>query len=58
LGNIIGVFLVVTLPDVFNRFADYQLMVFGGLLLFTLYFCRAASPDCYAQSRRVLFQRK
>jgi len=38
LGNIIGVFLVVTLPDVFNRFADYQLMVFGGLLLFTLYF--------------------
>lgn len=38
LGNVIGVFLVVTLPDVFNRFADYQLMVFGGLLLFTLYF--------------------
>lgn len=38
LGNVIGVFLVVTLPDVFNRFADYQLMVFGALLLFTLYF--------------------
>jgi branched-chain amino acid transport system permease protein len=28
---------VVVLPDVFNRFADYQLLVFGLLLLATLY---------------------
>jgi branched-chain amino acid transport system permease protein len=36
-GNVIGAVLVVVLPDVFNRFADYQLLVFGLLLLFTLY---------------------
>ena len=36
-GNVIGAVLVVTLPDVFNRFADYQLLVFGVLLLVTLY---------------------
>lgn len=38
LGNIIGSFIVVVLPDVFNNFAEYQLMTFGALLLFTLYF--------------------
>jgi ABC-type branched-subunit amino acid transport system ATPase component/ABC-type branched-subunit amino acid transport system permease subunit len=37
LGNLIGAVLVVVLPDVFNRFADYQLLVFGLLLLATLY---------------------
>ncbi|HEY2027465.1 MAG TPA: branched-chain amino acid ABC transporter ATP-binding protein/permease [Gemmatimonadaceae bacterium] len=37
-GNVIGAVLVVVLPDVFNRFADYQLLVFGLLLLGTLYF--------------------
>lgn len=37
-GNIIGTLIVVVLPDVFNRFADYQLLAFGTLLLFTLYF--------------------
>jgi branched-chain amino acid transport system permease protein len=37
-GNIVGTFLVVVLPDVFNAVAEYQLMIFGGLLLFTLYF--------------------
>jgi branched-chain amino acid transport system permease protein len=37
-GNLIGAMLVVVLPDVFNRFADYQLLVFGLLLLGTLYF--------------------
>lgn len=37
LGNVIGAVLVVVLPDVFNRFADYQLLVFGLLLLATLY---------------------
>jgi ABC-type branched-subunit amino acid transport system ATPase component/ABC-type branched-subunit amino acid transport system permease subunit len=36
-GNVIGALLVVVLPDVFNRFADYQLLVFGLLLLGTLY---------------------
>ena len=36
-GNVIGAVLVVVLPDVFNRFADYQLLVFGLLLLATLY---------------------
>ena len=38
IGNVIGTFLVVVLPDVFNNIAEYQLMIFGGLLLFTLYF--------------------
>jgi ABC-type branched-subunit amino acid transport system ATPase component/ABC-type branched-subunit amino acid transport system permease subunit len=37
IGNVIGALLVVVLPDVFNRFADYQLLVFGLLLLATLY---------------------
>jgi ABC-type branched-subunit amino acid transport system ATPase component/ABC-type branched-subunit amino acid transport system permease subunit len=37
IGNVIGAVLVVVLPDVFNRFADYQLLVFGLLLLATLY---------------------
>jgi branched-chain amino acid transport system permease protein len=37
-GNILGTIIVVVLPDVFNRFADYQLMAFGTLLLLTLYF--------------------
>jgi ABC-type branched-subunit amino acid transport system ATPase component/ABC-type branched-subunit amino acid transport system permease subunit len=36
-GNVIGALLVVVLPDVFNRFADYQLLVFGLLLLGILY---------------------
>jgi branched-chain amino acid transport system permease protein len=38
LGNLIGVALLVTLPDVFNRFNDYRLMVYGTLLLLVLYF--------------------
>ncbi|MBV9657595.1 MAG: branched-chain amino acid ABC transporter ATP-binding protein/permease [Verrucomicrobia bacterium] len=37
-GNIIGAFIVVFVPDFFNNIAEYQLMIFGGLLLFTLYF--------------------
>jgi branched-chain amino acid transport system permease protein len=37
-GNLLGTFLVVVLPDVFNAFADYQLLFFGALLLVTLYF--------------------
>ena len=38
LGNLIGVALLVTLPDIFNRFNDYRLMVYGTLLLLVLYF--------------------
>ena len=37
-GNLIGVGLLVTLPDIFNRFNDYRLMVYGTLLLLVLYF--------------------
>ena len=38
LGNILGAAVVVVLPDLFSRFADYRLMVFGTLLLFVLFF--------------------
>jgi ABC-type branched-subunit amino acid transport system ATPase component/ABC-type branched-subunit amino acid transport system permease subunit len=38
LGNFIGMALVVILPDVFTAFADYRLLVFGVLLLLTLFF--------------------
>ena len=37
-GNVIGTCFIIVLPDVFNSIAEYQLMIFGGLLLFTLYF--------------------
>ena len=37
-GNIIGMALVVILPDLFTWFKDYRLMVFGLLLLLTLFF--------------------
>jgi branched-chain amino acid transport system permease protein len=37
-GNVLGTFIVVVLPDLFNALIDYQLLIFGGLLLFTLYF--------------------
>jgi branched-chain amino acid transport system permease protein len=51
LGNIIGALVVVALPDVFNNLFEYQLMIYGGLLLFTLYFM----PDGIAGLlRRVL----
>lgn len=38
LGNIIGTLVIVVLPYTFNNLVEYQLMIFGGLLLFTLYF--------------------
>ena len=38
LGNIIGMSLVVILPDLFTWFKDYRLMVFGILLLLVLFF--------------------
>lgn len=37
-GNCLGALVVVVLPDLFNNLNDYRLMIFGGLLLFTLYF--------------------
>jgi branched-chain amino acid transport system permease protein len=38
LGNVIGMTLVVVLPDLFTSFKDYRLLVFGVLLLMTLFF--------------------
>lgn len=38
LGNILGTFSIVILPDVFNFINDWRLAIYGGLLLFTLYF--------------------
>ena len=38
LGNLIGMSLVIILPDVFTAFADYRLLAFGVLLLLTLFF--------------------
>ena len=37
-GNVLGAAVVVVLPDVFSRFADYRLMVYGTLLLVVLFF--------------------
>jgi len=37
-GNLIGAAVIVVLPDLFSRFNDYRLMVFGTLLLFVLFF--------------------
>jgi branched-chain amino acid transport system permease protein len=36
-GNLVGTFVVIVVPDIFNAIAEYQLMIFGGLLLVTLY---------------------
>jgi branched-chain amino acid transport system permease protein len=38
LGNVIGMTLVVVLPDAFTWFADFRLVVFGILLLLALFF--------------------
>jgi branched-chain amino acid transport system permease protein len=37
-GNLIGAGVIVILPDLFAKFADYRLMVFGALLLVVLFF--------------------
>ena len=37
-GNILGAGVVVVLPDLFSRFADYRLMIYGALLLLVLFF--------------------
>lgn len=52
-GNVVGTFIVVVLPDVFNAFSDYQLMAFGALLLLTLYFL----PGGIAGLARSIFSR-
>ena len=38
LGNFVGMAMVVILPDLFTWFKDYRLLVFGILLLLTLFF--------------------
>ena len=38
LGNFLGAFVIVVLPDLFSRFSDYRLMVYGTLLLLVLFF--------------------
>ncbi|MFI5336351.1 MAG: ATP-binding cassette domain-containing protein, partial [Opitutales bacterium] len=37
-GNVLGTFTVVVLPDFFNNLVEYQMIIFGGILLLTLYF--------------------
>ena len=38
LGNVLGTLVIVYLPDLFNWLNDWRLAIYGGLLLFTLYF--------------------
>lgn len=38
LGNFLGASVIVVLPDLFSRFSDYRLMVYGTLLLLVLFF--------------------
>ena len=52
LGNVLGAAVVVVLPDVFSRFNDYRLMVFGTLLLLVLFFL----PDGLAGAVRRLLR--
>ncbi len=52
LGNLLGAAVVVVLPDLFSRFNDYRLMVFGTLLLLVLFFL----PDGLAGAVRKLLQ--
>ncbi len=52
LGNLLGAAVVVVLPDLFSRFNDYRLMVFGTLLLLVLFFL----PDGLAGAIRKLLR--
>lgn len=54
-GPIIGTLIVVALPDVFNDIAEYQLMIFGGLLLFTLYFLPGGIVGLFTSGWRKIF---
>ena len=58
IGNVIGTFLVVVLPDVFNNIAEYQLMIFGGLLLFSLYFMPHGLAGLIVGAGRKIFGRR
>ena len=55
LGNVIGCFVVVLLPDFFNEIAAYQLLIFGSLLLFTLYFLPGGAVGLLTGIVRKLF---
>jgi branched-chain amino acid transport system permease protein len=57
-GNLIGTFVVIVLPDVFNAVAEYQLMIFGGLLLFTLYFVPQGIAGLLEAAARRLLRRR
>ena len=37
-GNVLGTFIVVVLPDFFNNLVEYQMIIFGSVLLLTLFF--------------------
>ena len=37
-GNLLGVSVYVLLPDLFNKFSEYRLIIFGVALLLVLYF--------------------
>lgn len=56
-GNLIGTFVVIVLPDLFNRLAEYQLMIFGGLLLFTLYFMPSGISGVIGRILAIVFGR-
>jgi branched-chain amino acid transport system permease protein len=53
LGNLLGAGVVVVLPDVFSRFNDYRLMVFGTLLLFVLFFLPAGLAGAVRRALRI-----
>ena len=53
LGNLIGAAVIVVLPDLFAKFADYRLMAFGSLLLVVLFFL----PEGLAGVARKLWRR-
>jgi branched-chain amino acid transport system permease protein len=57
-GNVVGAVLVVVLPDVFNRFADYQLLVFGVLLLATLYLLPGGLASLWRMGTAALGRRR
>ncbi|GAC1336301.1 MAG: branched-chain amino acid ABC transporter ATP-binding protein/permease [Myxococcales bacterium] len=53
LGNLLGAGVVVVLPDIFSRFNDYRLMVFGTLLLFVLFFLPAGLAGAVRRALRI-----
>src|SRR5262249_53192038 len=38
LGPVVGAIVLIVLPEALHRFADYRLILYGGLLLGTVYF--------------------